>query len=414
MKKTILQLFLLLWGFVTIPAPLIAQQRGHITYTLNKSANPTADEQDAYTRITAALDEAVAYYNSYTTITKHISANYVPDVATADASFNGTMRFGKNRSYMVVLTALHETAHIVGVGTTGEYSKLIVNGVFAGAKGTAMLREVTGDQGAVLKGDNMHFWPYGLNYASEFNSKDDYIYHAKIVNAMYQDMFKEEFYTACHVRSVSDGRYMTVAGGSKLVLGAKADSTSLVRLIALSDANTYRMEFSEKVLDISGESKQAGTAAGVWDWNGGGHQREVFEFDTKLTDKRIARIKMVHSGLYLRVNGDQIVQDNASAAIATQQWELADGGNTVAGSVDPRSQPLQLVVASTNNRLIILLPEGNGSLVSLYIADIGGKQLLHTTVKKRAVVNTPELAPGMYIASVRGSGVGVCKRFVVR
>ena len=41
---------------------------GSVTYTLHKSANPTADEQDAYKRITTVMDSAVKLYNTYSNL----------------------------------------------------------------------------------------------------------------------------------------------------------------------------------------------------------------------------------------------------------------------------------------------------------------------------------------------------------
>ena len=79
-----------------------------VTYTLHKSANPTADEQDAYKRITTVMDSAVKLYNTYSNLSKFINVYYAPGVPTAEASSNGDLRFGENRSYMVVPTAMHE------------------------------------------------------------------------------------------------------------------------------------------------------------------------------------------------------------------------------------------------------------------------------------------------------------------
>ena len=45
-------------------------------------------------------------------------------------------------------------------------------------------KEVTGDQNAVVNGDNQYFWPYGLNYANEVKSSQDLINHCKIVESI--------------------------------------------------------------------------------------------------------------------------------------------------------------------------------------------------------------------------------------
>lgn len=163
--------------------------RGMITYTLNKVSNPTADQSDAYKKITIAMDSALSFYNSYTSLSRNLYIVYEPSVATADGNSNGTIRFGNNRAYMVTATAMHEMGHVFGVGTTSNYKNLIVNGVFTGSNATDTLKTLTGDNTAVLKGDATHFWPYGLNYASEAKSINDYIFHARIVNAMQKDFY---------------------------------------------------------------------------------------------------------------------------------------------------------------------------------------------------------------------------------
>ncbi|TYQ15298.1 UNVERIFIED_CONTAM: dockerin type I repeat protein [Acetivibrio alkalicellulosi] len=160
---------------------------GNITYTLVRAANPTQDQLDAYTRIESAMDTAVSYYNTYTTITKELRVLYEPSVQTADANINGTMRFGSNRSYMNHIIAMHEIAHTVGVGTSSAWRNIIVDGVYTGTHATEELRAITGDRNAVLKGDRQHFWPYGLNYVSEVKSEQDLINHCRIVNAMKKD-----------------------------------------------------------------------------------------------------------------------------------------------------------------------------------------------------------------------------------
>lgn len=160
---------------------------GNVTYTLDKAASPTAEQQAAYNAITKAMDEAVWYYNHYTNITKKLYISYVPSVSTADGNINGSIRFGK-KEYMNHITAMHEIAHTIGIGTSSQYKSLIKNGVFTGTNATNQLRAITGNPQDVLKGDSQHFWPYGLNYTSEVKSTDDLINHCKIVNAIKKDM----------------------------------------------------------------------------------------------------------------------------------------------------------------------------------------------------------------------------------
>lgn len=162
--------------------------RGNVTYTLNQNANPTDDEKAAYARIKAAFDEALVYYNNYTSITKHLTVNYNPGVQTADATIAGNVRFGPNTSYQRTGTALHELAHTVGVGTHAVWNQLIQGGVYQGKNANKMLRFMTGSTTETIKGDGMHFWPYGINGANEDNGQEMlYITNVLIVQGMKKD-----------------------------------------------------------------------------------------------------------------------------------------------------------------------------------------------------------------------------------
>jgi hypothetical protein len=160
---------------------------GNISYTLTKAGSPTADQTAAYEKIDAAMSKAVEFYNCYTDITKVIVAQYVPSVDTADGNPNGSIRFGKE-SYMNFVTAMHEISHVLGVGADNGFDQLIKNGVYTGPLATARLRELTSDPEAEIHGDTQHFWPYGLNYESEWHSEQDGIFHCYLVTAMRQDM----------------------------------------------------------------------------------------------------------------------------------------------------------------------------------------------------------------------------------
>lgn len=160
---------------------------GDITYTLRKSSNPTSDEQKAYDLITTAMDRAVQYYDCYTNITKAETVVYDPSVSTADGNSNGSIRFGQT-PYMEYITAMHEIAHTVGVGTDSKWPGLVVNGVFTGQHATEQLRAITGNPSDELHADTQHFWPYGLNYTSEVKSEADVVDHCLMVVAIRWDM----------------------------------------------------------------------------------------------------------------------------------------------------------------------------------------------------------------------------------
>lgn len=161
---------------------------GGITYTLARASSPTADQTDAYNRIVAAMNLAVAEYNCYVGTTKALSVTYDTSVATADGNYNGSIRFGAGRGYMNQATAQHEIAHTLGVGTYSRWPSLVANGRWTGSAAIAQLRSLTGNASAVLSADSQHFWPYGLNQAGEATSADDYVFNTKMVVALRADM----------------------------------------------------------------------------------------------------------------------------------------------------------------------------------------------------------------------------------
>jgi len=170
--------------------PSLTQQRSpqvalaSITWTLQKASNPTPDQQDAYNRITAAMNAAVARYNNLSDLGKNITVQYDPGVPTADGNINGTIRFG-NRAYMTERTALHEIAHTIGVGTSGRWASLTSGGTWRGAEALKLVRQYDGAS-ATLSAGGGHFWPYGLNYDNEF-SQTAADRHVNIVAAMVRD-----------------------------------------------------------------------------------------------------------------------------------------------------------------------------------------------------------------------------------
>lgn len=154
-----------------------------ITWTLQRSANPTADELDAYARITDAMDRAVARYNKFNNTNRQLWVSYVPGVPTADASISGAIRFGSDRSYMVEGTALHEMAHTVGVGTASYFQSKCDAQDWPAA--LPLLRSWDGPNATINCGGS-HMWPYGLNYSDEF-SETAFDRNVRLVQAMHHD-----------------------------------------------------------------------------------------------------------------------------------------------------------------------------------------------------------------------------------
>ncbi|PPF45690.1 MULTISPECIES: RICIN domain-containing protein [unclassified Rathayibacter] len=154
-----------------------------ITWTLNRVASPTADEADAYARITDAMDRAVARYNRLSNISRSLTVSYSPGTPTADANIYGQIRFGKERVYMVEGTAMHEISHTVGLGTSTTFNTNCENSSWDSA--LALLRTWDGPD-ATIQCTPGHILNYGLNYNSEF-SQLNLDRHVKLVQSMLSD-----------------------------------------------------------------------------------------------------------------------------------------------------------------------------------------------------------------------------------
>jgi hypothetical protein len=310
-------------GIFSFLLPLSSAFAGNVEYHLNKSANPTQDELDAYEHITAAMDSAVFLYNKYSDLSKHIEVYYSTGVPTAEASSNGDLRFGKDRNYMYVGTAMHEMAHTMGMGTTSEYKAMFKDGVFQGEKAQALIKEIDGPD-AVLKGDSQHFWPYGINYKSEVHSEQDLINHVKIVNAMYQDIFKEAFFKQGRIKSLSEKKCMGITSSNTLELMDCADTATFVKIYSMGDKPvTYRFQLGNRVVDIPNESTAAGVTASTYGYNGGAHQKYQLE-DAGVNTPNAFLLKNYKSGLYLQAVGKNVVQNPMPSRSDDFIWKIEE------------------------------------------------------------------------------------------
>lgn len=157
-----------------------------ITWRLQKAANPTSDQADAYRRIENAMTLAVARYTRLAKRpNKSITVQYVPSVSTADGNINGNIRFGKDRSYMTERTALHEIAHTLGVGLSRTFDSRCRNPEVGWPSATKLLKSWDGPSAKINCGGG-HFWPYGLNYEREM-SETNAERHCLMVDAMLAD-----------------------------------------------------------------------------------------------------------------------------------------------------------------------------------------------------------------------------------
>jgi hypothetical protein len=166
------------YGLKAVVGPPVA---GALTYELAGDSGSWPGNIRA--QIVYAMDGAVAQYNRHGTFNKHLYVNYNPAVPTAQASYNGTIDFGGQIGYR---TALHETAHALGVGTIANWSANLQSGIWTGSNGAQQIHAFDGPS-AVINSDGTHFWPYGLNYDNE-GGTENFRRHVLMIAAFRKDM----------------------------------------------------------------------------------------------------------------------------------------------------------------------------------------------------------------------------------
>jgi len=157
-----------------------------LSFTLADSSTwPSAAEWlDVYGKMTYNTN----LYNAYATFGPYnIYVYYSSGIPTEQASYGGYGgSIGVGQQYPQFWNLQHEMSHYLGTGTYWQWPNLMYSGVWHGAAANALEQQFDG-VGAVLSGDTAHFWPYGLNYATE----DSHIAeerHLALDYALLQDM----------------------------------------------------------------------------------------------------------------------------------------------------------------------------------------------------------------------------------
>lgn len=157
---------------------------------LNYSIDGSWDSQARKDAATSAIAAIVARFNAYGDFTRNndgtVNVTYNGGVATADANYNGTIRFGG--TYPAERVAQHELNHWLGAGTYWNWAnKFNASGVWTGPKLAALIQRLDGDD-ALIRRSGVHFYSYGLNYDSEVINLNILPANVAVMYAMRQDM----------------------------------------------------------------------------------------------------------------------------------------------------------------------------------------------------------------------------------
>ncbi len=199
------------------------------------------------------------------------------------------------------------------------------------------------------------------------------------------------------VMSVSEGKCMSgVTGDLSLI-----DCNSKDAWINLYEqyAGTFRLNIAGKVLEIAGGSRDDGAKAGIWNWNGGGHQQFAFEKQSEY-DSNVFTLMARHSGKFLQTDNQGGVfqaplPDDKTPAL----WRIFQPGETITSVDDVMSEePIYFV----NNKLI-----WNGVYdqdVKVEVFDPRGACCLTTVLGSgKTEVSLEDFKDGVYFVTMNGS-----------
>lgn len=161
---------------------LTAHSQAALTFNVGGSWPDTGRRNAA----TDAIRNVVNRYNAYGNFgNSNIYVYYDQGIPTAQANYLGSI--GMGGTYPNDRVVQHESNHYLGSGTTSNWdAQFDGNGIWRGAKMTALVAQFDGD-GAVIRKAGVHFYPYGLNYDNEVVNSSVLMRNIALMYAQRQD-----------------------------------------------------------------------------------------------------------------------------------------------------------------------------------------------------------------------------------
>ena len=205
----------------------------------------------------------------------------------------------------------------------------------------------------------------------------------------------------------------------KLALGDCNSDAAVVTITPLS-STTYRFGFGDLSIDTPNESTEAGITMGLYKWNGGGHQKVVMEKQSGY-EGSVVRMKMLHSGLYLRAttDGERVVQSWADDWEWNQMWRLlgkddvvpskdttkkdssvTDSGRTAIPYLGNYASVYGTSVHYANDMLFVELASDLKNGATVRILDLQGREVMRYKAFRTAAMNVRNLPAGVYHVAV--------------
>jgi hypothetical protein len=118
---------------------------------------------------------------------------------------------------------------------------------------------------------------------------------------------------------------MGITADKALELKDCSDSATFVKIFSVGDSPvTYYFQLGNRVVDIPNESTAAGIRAATYGYNGGAHQRYIFEKAETVGDDSLVYLKNYKSSLYLEAVGSTVVQNPMQNSSQNLTWIIED------------------------------------------------------------------------------------------
>ena len=214
--------------------------------------------------------------------------------------------------------------------------------------------------------------------------------------------------------SMNFGTCMVRTSEDKLALGDCNGDNAVATITPLS-STTYRINFGDLSIDTPNESTDAGITMGLYKWNASGHQKVVMEKQSGY-EGSVVRMKMQHSGMYVRAttDGERVVQSWADDWEWNQMWRLlpdtatVDSGRTALGNF---ASVYGTSVHYADGLLFVELASDFKNGATVRVLDLQGREVMRKRAEHSALLDVRSLAPGMYHVAVQNKNRTDIRRF---
>lgn len=181
--------------------------------------------------------------------------------------------------------------------------------------------------------------------------------------------------------SVEENKCM-VADGNTLTLGDCSQNNAIATIADVGNG-TYRVNFSDKVLEIPNEAKTNNAKVGLWEWNGKAHQKLYIRQEEE--DKSIITLNFTHSGYYVQTNGGNIIQ-STEPSDQSSLWRILQKEETASNDYEASIAKSTFISEGKKIRIIPCERFSMAKELSISIYSLDG-----TLLSRESVANENEI-----------------------